>query len=50
MATEDESLLTHPPTQEVAHHVHDYARFTKLLKYGAIICLIVAALVLMIIT
>ena len=50
MAHDEEPLLAHPPTQEVAHHVDDYTRFTKLLKYGAIICLIVAALVLMIIT
>jgi hypothetical protein len=38
---DDESLLTNPPTQEAAAHVHDYVRFTKLLKVGAIVCLIV---------
>ena len=34
---EDESILTNPPTQDVAIHVRDYTRFTKLLKYGALI-------------
>jgi hypothetical protein len=29
-------------------HVRDYGRFTKLLKYGAIICLIIAFIVLLI--
>ena len=50
MAHDEEPLLAHPPTQEVAHHVHDYERFTKLLKYGAIACLSIAFLVLLIIT
>lgn len=50
MAHEEEPLLAHPPTHEVAHHVHDYERFTKLLKWGAVACLIIAFLVLMIIT
>ena len=30
--------------QDVAHHVNDYSNFTRLLKWGAIICLIVAFL------
>ena len=47
---EEEPLLTNPPTAEVAHHVRDYARFTKLLKWGAIVSLIVAFLVLLIIS
>ena len=34
-----EPLLDNPPTQEMAHHVRDYERFTKLLKWGAIACL-----------
>ena len=38
---EEEPILTSPPTQDVAHHVADYASFTKLLKWGAIICLVV---------
>ena len=45
---EDESNLTNPPTQDVAVHVRDYLRFTKLFKVGAVICLIVGAIVLMI--
>ncbi len=42
------SILTNPPTQDVAIHVRDYTRFTKLLKYGALICLVLAFIVLMI--
>ena len=49
MAHEEEPLLASPPTQDVAHHVSDYDRFTKLLKWGAIVCLIIAVLWVMII-
>jgi hypothetical protein len=45
---EEESLLVSPPTQDVAVHVRDYERFTKLLKWGAIICLIIGFVVLLI--
>jgi hypothetical protein len=45
---EEEPLLASPPTQEVATHVRDYERFTKLLKYGALVCLVVAFVVLLI--
>ena len=45
---EEEPLLVSPPTQDVAVHVRDYTRFTQLLKYGAIICLIVGFIVLLI--
>ena len=38
---EEEPLIVSPPTQDVAHHVADYANFTKLLKWGAIGCLII---------
>ena len=38
---EEESLLVSPPTQDVAVHVRDYERFTKLMFRGAIICLII---------
>lgn len=38
MAHEEEPLLASPPTQDVAHHVNDYDRFTKMLKWGAIVC------------
>ena len=45
---EEEPLLVSPPTQDVAMHVRDYARFTKMLKWGAITCLIIAFIVLLI--
>jgi len=45
---EEEPLLVDPPSHDVAVHVEDYARFTKLLKWGAIFCLIVGFIVLMI--
>jgi hypothetical protein len=45
---EEEPLLVSPPTQDVAVHVADYTRFTKLWKYSAIICLIIAFIVLLI--
>jgi len=35
---EEEPLLVSPPTQDVAVHVRDYERFTKMFKWGAIIC------------
>lgn len=41
MADEEEPILTHPGTHEMAVHVHDYERFTRLFKWGAIICLII---------
>ena len=41
MAHDEEPLLANPPTQDVAAHVDDYGRFTRLLKWGAITCLIV---------
>ena len=44
---EEEPILVSPPTQDVAVHVRDYTRFTRLLKYGAIVCLIVAFIVLL---
>jgi len=48
MAHEEEPLLAHPPTQEVAVHVRDYERFTKLFKYGALTCLVIGLVVLLI--
>jgi hypothetical protein len=47
---EEEPILTQPPTQEVARHVHDYERFTHLLKWSALGCLVVALIVLLIIS
>ena len=38
---EEEPILTSPPTQDVANHVEDYGNFTRLLKWGAILCIIV---------
>jgi hypothetical protein len=45
---EEESILVSPPTQEVAHHVDDYERFTKMMKYGALTCLVIGFIVLLI--
>lgn len=47
---EEEPILTDPPTQQMARHVHDYERFTKLFKWGAIAALIVAYIVMIIIS
>ena len=46
---EEEPILTNPPTQDVANHVRDYGRFTALLKWGAIVALIAAFIVLLLI-
>jgi hypothetical protein len=45
---EEEPILVSPPTQDVAWHVRDYMRFTKMLKWGAIVCLIIGFVVLLI--
>jgi len=45
---EEESILVSPPTQDMAVHVRDYTRFTRLFKYGAITCLIIGFVVLLI--
>lgn len=45
---EEEPLLVSPPTQDVAAHVADYTRFTRLLKYSAFACLLIAFVVLLI--
>lgn len=47
---EEEPLLVDPPTQDVAIHVRDYTRFTQLLKWGAIVALIAALLVMLLIS
>ncbi len=49
MAQEEEPILAHPGTHENAVHVHDYERFTRMFKWGAIICLIIGILSLIII-
>lgn len=45
---EEEPLLVSPPTQDVAVHVRDYTRFTKMLKWSALTCLVIAFFVLLI--
>jgi len=48
MMAEEEPLLVSPPTQDVAMHVRDYERFTKLFKWGALTCLVIGFIVLLI--
>ncbi len=48
MAHEEEPLLASPATQEMTAHVDDYERFTRMVKFGAIGCLIVGFIVLLI--
>ena len=48
MAHDEEPLLASPPTQDTAVHVHDYQRFTKLIKWGALTCLVIGFIVLLI--
>jgi len=43
---DDESLLTNPPTQDVAVHVADYTRFTHLFKWGAVSALVIGLFIL----
>ena len=45
---EEESLLVSPPTQDVAVHVRDYTRFTRMLKWGAMTVFVIAFIVLLI--
>lgn len=45
---EEEPLLTSPQTPDVAVHVRDYERFVRMFKIGAIACLIIGVIVLMI--
>ena len=47
---EDESILTNPPTEDVAVHVRDYSRFVRLFKWGAVVSLITALFVIMLIS
>jgi hypothetical protein len=48
MAKEEEPILAHPGTHEMAVHVHDYERFVRLFKVGAAVCLVIGLVVLMI--
>lgn len=43
-------ILSDPPTREMASHVRDYSRFVQLFKWGAIISLITALIVMLIIS
>ena len=45
---EQEPILTNPPTHEMAVHVRDYDRFTRMFKWGALTCFIIGFIVLMI--
>ena len=47
--SEEEPMLVSPPTQEMAHHVADYSNFTRLFKWGAIVCFVTGFLWLMIV-
>jgi hypothetical protein len=46
--TDDESILNNPPNEDVAVHVRDYTKFTKLLTIGALTCLVIGFFVLLI--
>ena len=48
MAPDEEPLLASPPPQDSAVHVQDYLRFTKLIKWGALTCLVIGFIVLLI--
>jgi hypothetical protein len=49
MAEEEEPILARPGSPEAATHVRDYERFTRLLKWSALACLVAAfAVILMI--
>jgi len=48
MAHDEEPLLVDPPTHEVATHVRDYEKFTRMMKWSALTCLVVAFVVLLI--
>lgn len=49
MAEDEEPILAHPGSPEMTKHVHDYERFIKLLKWGALVSLITAFGVLLLI-
>ena len=45
MMADEKSFLENPSTQDMAVHVHDYTRFTKMMLLGAIACFIVGFMV-----
>ena len=50
MAHDEEPLLANPPTHEVAVHVRDYEKFTRLMKWGSVLCLIAAIIAVLVIS
>jgi hypothetical protein len=49
MAEEEEPLLADPGSPEMRVHVHDYERFARMMKNGAIACLIIGLVSLLLI-
>jgi hypothetical protein len=49
MAEEEDPLLADPGSPQMAAHVNDYERFTKMMFRGAIACLIIGILSLILI-
>lgn len=47
---EEEPILEHPQSHEMAVHVRDYGRFTVMFKWGAILSFITAFIVILIIS
>ena len=45
---DEHSYLESPPTQDMAVHVHDYTRFTKMMTRGAVVCQVIGLIVLLI--
>ena len=48
MMADEQSYLESPPTQDKAEHVHDYKRLTKMMTRGAVVCLVIGLIVLLI--
>ena len=48
MMADEQSYLESPPTQDMAVHVHDYTRFTKMMTRGAVVCRVIGLIVLLI--
>ena len=45
---EQEPLLASPSNPQMAVHVRDYEKFTRMMKYGAVTALVIGLIVLMI--
>ena len=48
MAEEEEPLLANPGSPQMTAHVHDYDRFTRMMKWGALACFVIGFFVLLI--